>query len=76
MAAAFESLARRGLLDLPDPQRAAEQFAFLVLGAALDRAMFEGRDETPDADAVALAADDGVRTFLAAFGPVRREGGD
>jgi TetR/AcrR family transcriptional repressor of mexJK operon len=68
LAAALESLALRGRLQVTDPRRAAEQFAFLVLGAALDRAMFDGRDKTPDPDVVARAADDGVRTFLARYG--------
>lgn len=67
LATAFESLAMRGRLHVTDPDRAAEQFAFLVLGASLDRAMFDVRDETPDADSLARAADDGVRTFLAAY---------
>jgi TetR/AcrR family transcriptional repressor of mexJK operon len=68
LAAAFESLPLRGRLQVTDPRRAAEQFAFLVLGAALDRAMFDGRDKTPDTDSLARAADDGVRAFLAAYG--------
>lgn len=68
LAAALESLALRGRLQATDPRRAAEQFAFLVLGAALDRAMFDGRDKPPDTDCLARAADDGVRTFLAAYG--------
>jgi TetR/AcrR family transcriptional repressor of mexJK operon len=68
LAAALESLALRGRLQVIDPRRAAEQFAFLVLGAALDRAMFDSRDNTPDTDSLARAADDGVRTFLAAYG--------
>jgi TetR/AcrR family transcriptional repressor of mexJK operon len=76
LAAAFESLALRGRLQVTDPRRAAEQFAFLVLGAALDRAMFDGRDNTPDTDSLARAADDGVRAFLAAHGrpPAERPG--
>ena len=68
LAAAFESLASRGRLHVTDPDRAAEQFAFLVLGAALDRAMFDGRDKASDSDSLLRAADDGVRTFLAAHG--------
>jgi TetR/AcrR family transcriptional repressor of mexJK operon len=67
LAAALQSLALRGRLQITDPRRAAEQFAFLVLGAALDRAMFDGRDAMSDADSLARAADDGVRTFLAAY---------
>ncbi|HSI80792.1 MAG TPA: TetR/AcrR family transcriptional regulator [Solirubrobacterales bacterium] len=68
LAAALESVASQGRLHLTDPDRAAEQFAFLVLGAALDGAMFDGRDKAPDSDSLARAADDGVRTFLAAYG--------
>lgn len=68
LAAALESLASRGRLPVTDPDRAAEQLAFLVLGAALDRAMFDGRDKAPESDSLASAADDGVRTFLAAYG--------
>jgi TetR/AcrR family transcriptional regulator, mexJK operon transcriptional repressor len=76
LAAAFESLALQGRLQLTDPRRAAEQFAFLVLGAALDRAMFDGRDKTPDTDSLGRAAEHGVRTFLAAHGrpPAQRPG--
>ncbi len=69
IAAALQRLAADGRLRVHDPDRAAEQFAFLVLGAALDRAMFTGDDSTPDPDALAEAADDGVRTFLARYGP-------
>jgi TetR/AcrR family transcriptional regulator, mexJK operon transcriptional repressor len=68
LAAALESLALRGRLPVSDPRRAAEHFAFLVLGAALDRAMFDGRHTAPDTDTLARAADDGVRTFIAAYG--------
>jgi TetR/AcrR family transcriptional regulator, mexJK operon transcriptional repressor len=65
LATALEQLDRRGRLQVPDAQRAAEQLAFLVLGPALDRAMFDGRRDTA---ALTRAADDGVRTFLAVYG--------
>lgn len=68
IAAAFARLAERGRLRVSDPRRAAEQFAFLVLGPALDRALFSGHDAPPDPDSLARAADDGVRTFLVAYG--------
>lgn len=67
LAAAFESLALRGRLQASDPRRAAEHFAFLVLGPALDRALFDGRQTAPDTDSLVRAADDGVRAFLAAY---------
>jgi TetR/AcrR family transcriptional regulator, mexJK operon transcriptional repressor len=68
IATAFGRLAARGRLRVDDPVRAAEQFAFLVLGPALDRALFSGQDVPPDPDLLARAADDGVRTFLTAYG--------
>lgn len=68
LEAAMASLARRGRLRAVDPRRASEHFAFLVLGAALDRAMFEGRDTLPTADALSRTADEGVRAFIAAYG--------
>jgi hypothetical protein len=58
LADAMESLAQRGRLRVTDPPRAAEHLAFLVLGAALDRAMFDGRESTPAADTLTRAADD------------------
>lgn len=67
IATALGSLADRGVLRVPDPNRAAEHFSFLVLGATLDRAMFEGPD-TALADAERdRIAEDGVRAFLAAY---------
>lgn len=69
---AFASLASRDLLKVTDPGRAAEHFAFLVLGADLDRAMFDGNDSEPSAESRTRAAEEGVRTFLAAYAPVRR----
>lgn len=68
IATAFGRLAARGRLRVDDQIRAAEQFAFLVLGPALDRALFTGRDTPPDPEALASAADAGVRTFLTAYG--------
>ena len=65
LAGALSSLAVRGQLRVDDPSRAAEQLAFLILGPALDRAMFEG---PPSRRALTRAADDGVRAFLAAYG--------
>jgi TetR/AcrR family transcriptional regulator, mexJK operon transcriptional repressor len=65
---AFTGLAERGLLQLTDGARAAEHFAFLVVGPVLDRIMFEGAAAVPgpdERDAIAHAA---VSTFLAAYG--------
>jgi TetR/AcrR family transcriptional regulator, mexJK operon transcriptional repressor len=62
----FADLAARGRLHAPDPTRAAEHFAFLVVGAVLDRIMFDGPDATPDADERERIAQAAVVTFLAA----------
>jgi TetR/AcrR family transcriptional regulator, mexJK operon transcriptional repressor len=67
LAAALGSLAERGALVVPDPQRAAEHFAFLVLGATLDRAMFEGEQSVPSNPELQRTADDAARAFLAAY---------
>lgn len=73
LAARFAALGRRGLLTLKDPKRAAAQFAYLVVGETLDRAMLTGL--TPPAKVVSECAAEGVTTFLARYrpeGPRRR----
>ncbi len=74
LAAAFAELAARGRLRAPDPERAAEQYAYLVVGASLDRALFSGDPRhAPDPAAIAATATAGVTTFLAAHRPGREE---
>jgi len=67
-ADAFAELAARELLRVPDARRAAEHFAFLVVGPALDRVMFEGPDAVPGADERERIAHSAVGTFMAAYG--------
>ncbi len=55
----------RGLLRIDDAEMAAEQLAFLVLGASLDRALFEV--DGPPTEAVEARAIAGVRVFLRAY---------
>jgi TetR/AcrR family transcriptional repressor of mexJK operon len=62
----MEQLAGRGLLRVEDPRLAAQHFAFLVLGPALDKAMFCGDDSVSQAEIEQYAA--AVRVFLAAYG--------
>ena len=71
LADAFERLAARGLLTIEDPTLAASQFNWLIMSAPLNRAMLLGDDGPPDPADVDRWADDGVRTFLAAYGPRR-----
>ena len=67
LATRLAALAEKGRLHVADPMMAAEHFAFLVMGAPLDRALLGlGTDRLPDElDAVALA---GVAAFLRAYG--------
>ncbi|MGE2720186.1 TetR/AcrR family transcriptional regulator [Mycolicibacterium celeriflavum] len=67
-----ECLARlhdRGLLSVPQPDSAAEHFAFLVVGRCIDQALFCGGPKVLadiDVDAYAAAA---TRVFLAGYRP-------
>jgi len=67
LAAGFEHLAATAALRVTDPRRAAEQFAYLVAGAPLDRAILLGK--TPPKAQILACARDGVDTFLARYGP-------
>lgn len=67
LADAFRRFDQRGVLRVDDPAIAAEQFAFLVLGASLDRALFEPHD-APSVELVETRAGSGVATFLRAYG--------
>jgi len=69
LAAGFKHLVRIGLLNVPDPRRAAAQFAYLVAGEPLDRAMLVGT--VPSKDQVIAGAKDGVETFLSRYGVAR-----
>jgi TetR/AcrR family transcriptional regulator, mexJK operon transcriptional repressor len=66
---AFGVLHERGALNAPDPARAAEHFSYLVLGATLDAALFDPDGQLPSSAELQRIADDGVRAFLAAYGP-------
>jgi AcrR family transcriptional regulator len=67
LAATFERLTERGLLDVADPNLAAAQFNWLVMSAPLNQAMLLGDDDVSKRE-LARHADEGVRTFLAAYG--------
>ncbi|GIL28558.1 TetR/AcrR family transcriptional regulator [Actinocatenispora comari] len=66
LADVFSRLADRGLLT-GDPSDAAEDFAFLVLGPALDHGMFHVDDDPMPEPAVRRAADRAVAVFLAGY---------
>jgi TetR/AcrR family transcriptional repressor of mexJK operon len=66
LTSAFEQLGRGGLLRVHDARLAAAQFAYLVAGEPLDRAMLVGT--TPSREEVSARAREGVTTFLARYG--------
>ena len=64
--AGFQQWKQAGLLRVTDTSRAAAQFAYLVVGEPLDRAMLSGK--LPARGQVVACARDGVKTFLARYG--------
>lgn len=66
IAERLKEYGRRGELAVPDALRAGEHFAFLVLGASLDRALFEP-DGTSDQKIAAARARAGAAAFLRAY---------
>jgi TetR/AcrR family transcriptional regulator, mexJK operon transcriptional repressor len=73
-AAVFSDLAEQGKLQVDDADLAANHFAWLVLGAQLDRSMFYGLTTTR-ADHLGRYGDEAVRVFLSAYAPRRGETG-
>jgi TetR/AcrR family transcriptional regulator, mexJK operon transcriptional repressor len=67
LAARFQRLAERGLLQLDDPLLAAEHFNWLVLSIPINQAMFSV-DADFSADELERYANQAVRVFLAAYG--------
>ena len=66
LASGFDHWGRRGLLRVDNPRFAAAQFAYLVVGEPLDRAMLVGT--LPSREHVITCAREGVQTFLARYG--------
>lgn len=73
LASGFEHLGRMGLLRVTNARAAAAQFAYLVAGEPLDRAMLTG--VTPSRAHVVAMARDGVETFLARYELLPDRGG-
>jgi TetR/AcrR family transcriptional regulator, mexJK operon transcriptional repressor len=72
LAAVFERLAGRGVLQMDDPLLAAAHFNWLVMSIPLNQAMFLGEDEPRSSAELDRYADAGVRVFLAAYGRPHR----
>jgi TetR/AcrR family transcriptional repressor of mexJK operon len=69
LASGFAQLGQVGALRVADPRHAAAQFAYLVLGEPLDRAVLVGT--IPPRKHVIDCAREGVETFLARYGVER-----
>jgi hypothetical protein len=65
LAAGFSRLAKARLLRTSNPRMAAAQFAFLVAGEPLDRAVLVGA--LPTRKHVIACAAEGVDTFIARY---------
>lgn len=69
LAAAFEQLGARGLLQqVDDPPQAARHINWLIMAEPIDRAMLLGDDDPPTPAELDRCATTGVRVFLAAYG--------
>ena len=69
LADQFQGLAKRGLLRVDDPLLAAQHFNWLILSIPLNQAMFNVSDAEFTPAELKRYADEGVRVFLAAYGP-------
>ena len=69
LASGFDHLGQVGLLRVADARIAAAQFAYLVAGEPLDRAVLVGK--TPPREHVIACAREGVQTFLARYRAAR-----
>jgi AcrR family transcriptional regulator len=69
LAQALAALTERGLLDVPDPERAAYLFTWLVVSIPANRAAFLGDDAVGSPEELAALAEEGARVFLAAYRP-------
>lgn len=65
LASGFDHLARAGFLKMKDSRRAAAQFAYLIVGELLDRAVLVGH--VPKKAEISVSAREGVETFLARY---------
>jgi TetR/AcrR family transcriptional repressor of mexJK operon len=68
LAAHFQRLAERGLLQVEDPALAASHFNWLVVSIPLNKVVVTGDDDAFTAADLERYADAGVRVFLAAYG--------
>jgi TetR/AcrR family transcriptional repressor of mexJK operon len=68
LAAAFQRLIERGLLQPEDPVLAAAHFNWLIMSIPLNQSMLLGKDIPPPAADLQRYVETGVRVFLAGYG--------
>jgi AcrR family transcriptional regulator len=66
-AETLRDLSERGVLSVGDPEAAASQFNWLVMGAPVNEAMLLGDDAIPDERQLGRHAEQAVEVFLAAY---------
>ncbi|MBB4917293.1 TetR/AcrR family transcriptional regulator [Streptosporangium saharense] len=67
LAETFAKLTERGLLNTPDPERAAYMFTWLIVSIPTGRSAFLGDAAIGSPEELTDLADEGTRVFLAAF---------
>jgi AcrR family transcriptional regulator len=71
LADALQTLTRRGLLAVDDPQRAAYIFTWLIASIPANKVAFLGDAAIDPPDELIAQADEAARVFLAAYTPQR-----
>jgi TetR/AcrR family transcriptional repressor of mexJK operon len=71
VAEAFAELNRRGSLEIEDPRLAAEHFAYLAIGASLDRSLFGFGPDPSAGNEPSTRAIRGADAFYRAYRPRR-----
>jgi TetR/AcrR family transcriptional regulator, mexJK operon transcriptional repressor len=67
LAESFEQLTARGLMHIADSASAADHFAFLIVGRAIDQALFQGGQRVLESMDVKNYVRRGVNVFLAGY---------
>jgi TetR/AcrR family transcriptional regulator, mexJK operon transcriptional repressor len=69
LCVAFARWSKQGLLRTPEPEAAATNFNWLVMGEPVTRAMLLGDAAVPGPAKLRRHAKEAVRVFMAAYGP-------
>jgi len=69
LASSFERLSEPGLLRVDDASVAASGFLWMAVSVPLNEATLRGEDDRFSPSELDSFADEGVRVFMAAYGP-------